>query len=82
MSSRWIRQLCEEVKMSILKDDTPLSLIDEELYNEYCDMRITKKGVDMQYWLENILAKHESLKLQTFGKVNSDTKHDDSKICL
>jgi len=60
------------VKESILKDDTPLNLIDPELYSEYSKMQFTKRGIDIQYWLENVVSKHEAKRIQTFGKLDGN----------
>ena len=60
MSNEWIRRLCEQVKEDIAKDDTPLHLVNSELYADYTPMHMTAKGVDLHYWLEDIVAKHEA----------------------
>ena len=74
MSNSWIRRLWEEVKDSILNDDTPLNLIEERLYAEYSDYHQTSKEHRLHYWLEDVVAKYETNKLDSFGKADSKLK--------
>lgn len=47
-----------------------MNLIDPELYGEYSTMNFTKRGIDIQYWLENVVSKYEAKKIDTFGKLD------------
>lgn len=47
-----------------------MNLMDPELYGEYSTMNFTKRGIDIQYWLENVVSKYEAKKIDSFGKLD------------
>ena len=62
--------LWEEIKDSILWDDMPLTLTHDILYSDYSEYHLKDRLHNLQYWLEDVVTKYETNKLDSFGKAD------------